>query len=182
MLCSVKCAGTTHDSIAFYVSSYAERLRKGDISEGYWITADDAYICNESIITPLPSSWSVPGSTGDAFNYYLSKHRLYIEHAFGTMAARWSIWRRQLRFTLSQNALVVQLAMSLLNFCVENAENEVSVMMSHEEFEEICQYAEALTLGPSLSRSSSTLKCTSKRRDNLLQVMKEKGLQRPNIA
>jgi len=91
---SAKCAGPTHDSVAFEVSSFAENLRNGLLPNGYWIAADDAYVSDETIITPLPISQSATGTHGDAFNFYQSSLRMHIEQAFGIMMARWGIlWR-----------------------------------------------------------------------------------------
>lgn len=76
---SAKCAGPTHDSVAFNVSSYDEKLRKGQLPPGYWIAGDDAYVCDEYIITPLPASVCTPRSVEDAFNFFQSSHRMHIE-------------------------------------------------------------------------------------------------------
>jgi hypothetical protein len=53
---SVKCAGATHDNLAFSVSALNERLMKGDLEDGFWIAADEAYMCSERILTPWHSA------------------------------------------------------------------------------------------------------------------------------
>jgi hypothetical protein len=53
---SVRCAGATHDNLAFSVSSLNGRLLTGDLEEGFWIATDEAYTCSESILTPWPSA------------------------------------------------------------------------------------------------------------------------------
>jgi hypothetical protein len=48
--------GATHDNLAFSVSTLTERLMTGDLEDGFWIVADEAYTCSESILTPWPSA------------------------------------------------------------------------------------------------------------------------------
>jgi len=157
MFFSAKCAGPTHDSVAFEVSSYAENLRNGLLPDGFWVAADDAYVSDENIITPLPVSESTPGSHGDAFNFYQSSHRMHIEQAFGILMARWGILWRPLRFSLSQNIRVFKLAMCLHNFCIECADSSSSDLMSADDFHEIEEYTASLTAIGGSAGSSGAL-------------------------
>ncbi len=51
---SAKCVGSTHDSTAFYISSFTKMLDEAKLLKGYWIAADEAYICTNTVITPIP--------------------------------------------------------------------------------------------------------------------------------
>ena len=86
---TAKCAGTTHDSFAFSVSSYVKRLAAGDLPNEFWIAADDAYVCTETMITPLSLHESHPGTSGDTFNFYQSSPRMHVEQTFGLLIAQW---------------------------------------------------------------------------------------------
>lgn len=69
----------THDPVAFSLSSYAKQLDEGNLANGYWITADAAYVCSETVITLFPISTSGLGSSEDAFKFYHSSHRIRTE-------------------------------------------------------------------------------------------------------
>ncbi len=91
----VRCAGATHDSVAFSVSSLESRLREGIQPSGQWIAGDDAYIRTENLITPMPST----GIPQEMQKTYLNVSFL-LSHAFGMLVARWGIFWKPLRFSL----------------------------------------------------------------------------------
>lgn len=183
--CSAKCAGPTHDSVAFSVSSYAARLASEGLPRGYWIAADDAYICTESVITPVQGSDAAPGSAADAFNYYQSSHRMHIEQAFGYMIARWGILKRPLRFALAENVRIVQLSMVLNNFCIDNADESPEYLLSENEYSELLQYSNGLLQSEQNSRAHNGLpgrrngRMQSDMRTTLLKIVEEGGFRRP---
>ena len=117
-----KCAGPTHDSVAFEVSSLCRFLRDGKIPEGLWMAADDAHVCDEKVITALPQEKSVARSSGDAFEFYQSSHKMHIEQAFGMVMARWIVLWRPVQFTLARNTRTIYLAMCLRNYCIDLTE------------------------------------------------------------
>jgi hypothetical protein len=76
------CPGSTHDSTAFAMSSLSRLLSApaGGLPAGYWIAADEAYVCSDRVMTPWPGRrLSV---SQDAFNYWLSSARIHVEQAF----------------------------------------------------------------------------------------------------
>lgn len=89
---SVRCAITTHYSAACTVSSFAQRLASGTLLPGFWIAGDDAYMCTETLITPVPSLRAASGSAEDCFKYHLSSLRVHIEQASGLLIAIWGIF------------------------------------------------------------------------------------------
>eukprot|EP00171_Calliarthron_tuberculosum_P023143 IDg23143t1 len=76
---SVRCASPTHGSAAWTVSSLAHRLASGSLLPGFWLAGDDAYMCTETLIIPVPSSRAANGSAEDSSNYHLSSLRVHIE-------------------------------------------------------------------------------------------------------
>jgi hypothetical protein len=69
------------------MSSLSRLLRsQNGLPSGYWVAADDAYICGERIITPWPGRNLSKGK--DAFNYWQSSARIHIEQAFGMLVTR----------------------------------------------------------------------------------------------
>mmetsp|Transcript_36259 Transcript_36259/g.45290 ORF Transcript_36259/g.45290 Transcript_36259/m.45290 type:complete len:87 (-) Transcript_36259:28-288(-) len=57
-------------------------LRNSD----YWIAGDDAYSCDEIILTPYSNVKNDPGKS--AFNFFHSSLRMKIENCFGVLVAR----------------------------------------------------------------------------------------------
>ena len=85
---SIKCPGSTHDSVAWAMTSLADELAGGALGGKYWIAADDAYPVSEYIITPFPGR-KVTGAR-DTFNFFVSKLRCNIECAFRMLFWRYS--------------------------------------------------------------------------------------------
>lgn len=177
--------GPTSDSVAFSVSSYYERLSNGDLSKGYWIAADEAYMYTETVITPFSSNFASSGTAKDGFKFYQSSHRMRIEQAFGTMIARWGILWRPLRFSLSHNIRAVQLAMCLHNFCIDQADHSVRDMHSEHDYNTIQAYATQLLASSNSAGQSTTLpgRRSSSNNSNmhraLLQIVEDNDIRRP---
>ena len=55
----------------------------------------------------------------DAFNFYLSSPRIFIEQSFGLHVARWGVLWRPLRTSLTVSSLVVVVCMKLHKFIVD---------------------------------------------------------------
>lgn len=55
---------------------------------GYWIGADAAYMCSESILVPFSSvklQDTAEGVWRDTFNFFKSSHRVHVEQTFGML-------------------------------------------------------------------------------------------------
>jgi hypothetical protein len=74
---SAQCAGSSHDSTAFYVTPLYQKITKGKLPFPYYIVADDAYEHSNSLLTPIPGRGLTPSD--DAYNYWLSSSRTHIE-------------------------------------------------------------------------------------------------------
>jgi len=83
---SLRCVGSTHDSLAFPVSGLTQYLRSVGLKEGLRIAADEAYECTNNMITPIPKRRAPLGSREGSFNFYHSslrmrkyKHLVYLQ-------------------------------------------------------------------------------------------------------
>lgn len=119
---SGRCVGSTHDAHAHAVSNLGQYLQRFGLPSSYWIVGDEAYVCDETLVTPYPSSQA--GKDERNFNYFLSVMRVHIEQAFGQLVARWRILLGGLEYSLSRNARIVCLCMQLHNFCIDNDEKQ----------------------------------------------------------
>jgi hypothetical protein len=74
------------------MSRLARWVESGMVPLGYWIAADEAYDCGDTILTPFPSGGRDVDE--DSFNAYLTQCRLVVECAFGILVKRWGLlWR-----------------------------------------------------------------------------------------
>jgi len=78
---SMQAVGQTHDSSAFGYSDLSKDLEAGLLPAPFWISADDAYCCSESLCTPYPGKKL--GKEKDTFNHFQSNCRIKIEQASG---------------------------------------------------------------------------------------------------
>jgi DDE superfamily endonuclease len=111
------------------MSSLSGLLRSQNwLPAGYWVAADDAYICGERIITPWPGRNL--SKEKDAFNYWQSSARIHIEQAFGMMVARWGVLWRPLRVPIGKAGQTVIVCMKLQNYIIERAESSLQHVAS----------------------------------------------------
>jgi DDE superfamily endonuclease len=191
---SALCPGSTHDSTAFAMSSLSRLLsdRVDGLRDGYWIAADDVYVCSDRVITPWPGRrLSV---TQDAFNYWLSSTRIHIEQAFGMLVGRWGIFWRPLRLTVDKAGQVVLLCIKLHNYIIQKAQEsdcdtsarEYSVPdhsnmddRGHRDQEDTRTYMQdEVDLNETQHRRRSDLEASSQR-DGFTQLIMDSGLTRP---
>jgi DDE superfamily endonuclease len=128
---STLCPGSTHDSTAFAMSSLSRLLSvtSGGLPAGYWIAADEAYVCSDRVMTPWPGRrLSV---SQDAFNYWLSSARIHVEQAFGILVARWGILWRPLRVPIDKSGQIILACVKLHNFVLEKADSSRNHLYSN---------------------------------------------------
>jgi DDE superfamily endonuclease len=93
---SAICPGSAHDSTAFAILSLSELPSSiSGLLSGYWVAADEAYVCSERLITPWPGRNL--SRSEDAFNYWQFSARIHIEQAFGMLLGRWGLLLRPLQ-------------------------------------------------------------------------------------
>lgn len=180
---SAKCRGSTHDSLAHAVSSLGDYLEQGSLDARFWIAGDEAYVCTNSLITPVPASQA--NDFEDAFNFYHSSLRMHIEQAFGMLVAKWRILRF-LNFSVNDSAEIIGLAMKLHNFCLEHGETvlpsagraseERQFLDKSQEWYEEAKENIRHQIGEQNGESSS------EKRDSLIYIVKNNGYQRPAVV
>jgi hypothetical protein len=151
MFTSCRTAGSTHDSLAFRITRFWERLKNGDLPLEYWLAMDDAYGISDSTICPWPGK-SLP-TWKDSFNFWLSSGRISIEQTFGIFVRRWGILQRALTCDYKNVPKLVLCLSRLHNVCVnrgaatppplseEARKNPLSVLYLQDEVVEPLQGA-----------------------------------------
>jgi hypothetical protein len=112
---SMETAGTTHDWLSWQCSPLFHLLQEKGLPGGFWIAADDAYVCSSYMLTPYPGRNI--GQEKDTFNFFQSSCRIYIEQAFGILVRRWGILWRRLEMAMDRWPLVILCCMKLHNIC-----------------------------------------------------------------
>jgi len=128
--------GSTHDSTAFGCSKLFDLLceKSNDLKrEGLCLHGDSAYPLTPFLQVPyeLPELQNDPAGAKDAFNYFHSSNGIYVECAFGEFVMRWGVFWRSLRFDLRKCGLIIQAAMLLHNFIIDEGHG-------YDEFDRSC--------------------------------------------
>jgi hypothetical protein len=113
--------GSTHDSNAFFETSLYDLLWELEdwlLMCGFFLIGDSAYTLLSFFLIPFESNVTAPGSCQDGFNFWHSNSRIRIECAFGEIIMRWGIFWRPLRFKLHHCGDIINAALLLHNFLV----------------------------------------------------------------
>ena len=113
--------GCTHDSTAFSSTQLYKTLN--ELQDWLWerklfLIGDSAYSLSSYMLTPYDNV-SIVGESKDNFNYWHSNARIRVECAFGEIIMRWGIFWRTLKFDLDVNGPIINAAMLLHNFLIE---------------------------------------------------------------
>jgi len=115
---SVATAGSCHDSTAFSVSGLEKHLSNDScLPRGFWVAADDAYTASIWVLTPWPGRlllWE-----RDAFNYWQSSSRIFVEQTFGQLVGRWGILWKPMRFPLPVVTKTLRVCAKIHNFLID---------------------------------------------------------------
>ena len=128
--------GSSHDSPVFHESSlgrFFEFHAQDLFRHGIYLVGDSAYALRSYLLTPYDNA--SPGSKEDAFNFYLSSNRIYVECAFGEIDRRWGIFWKPLQTSLTNHRYVIDAGLRLHNFIVD-FRNQNSVINQYTEEEE----------------------------------------------
>ena len=109
--------GSCHDSQVFHESKlgkFLETYREIMRDMGFYIVGDSANALRSYLLCPYDST--EPGSPEDAFNYYLSSNRIYVECCFGEVDRRWGILWRPIEGKLHKKKYVVDACLRLHNY------------------------------------------------------------------
>ena len=70
VLASAIFKGSTHDSLAHSVSYLGGYVAAGLLEKEFWVAGDEAYACDESLLTPYPASLLQGFPYRDAYNFF----------------------------------------------------------------------------------------------------------------
>ena len=190
---SLRCPGATHDSLAYAVSNLRAFLESGRLPKEVWGAGDEAFVCTEVLIVPIPASLVDPNSAEDAFNFFLSSFRVHVEQAFGMLVARWNLLRSGLRYSLRNTFVTVQAMLLLHNFCIERSDyfseglkSDPGVVCRNAEWDEWVEvstqvYDEIESRLDDNRRAHSAVHTTI-RREKMVEVLRSGGYRRPTCA
>ena len=180
---SCRCVGSTHDSLSHETSSLGRYLKEGRLCKEFWIAADEAYLCTESVITPVPSSQV--SDAEDAFNFYHSSLRMHVEQAFGILGAKWGILQRPLRYAIRKSSRIVCTAMKLHNFVVDEGDSRregITAVEFRQVYTESLRWHRQMTRSANSGRQTGRRMAGSKKRDSLIDLVTTKRLERPPVC
>ena len=157
---------------------------------------DDQYFCSGDSAYPLSNKMLISFSGVDryeeynrVYNYCLSQLRIRIEMIFGRLTTKWRIFRSDLDCSTPKNAKIIRVGCKLHNYVI-NADDINLTRYDCSDMEELG--VEPLVDGPRGNRgyypihnpSSGGYFDTATRRGEILDAIKERGLERPshNIA
>ena len=129
---SIKAVGSTHDSLAFQMSDFYDKLEKGNLArpvglsgiDSYFGMGDDAYANRAFLCTPWPGrNLSI---VKDSYNYFQSLLRIVVECAFGRLVMRWGCLWRALCVAAWRVPALINALMKLHNLCDENSKIRIS--------------------------------------------------------
>ena len=190
---SAKCVGSTHDSLAHAVSKLGQFLDQKGLNGEFWIDRDEAYTCTESLITPV--SKSEAGEDEDAFNYYLSQMRIHIEQAFGMLVSKWAILQSPLGYSIQRCTRIIACTICLHNWCLENQDGEQpgiqeglqldvyrdTVLWHRKIRHDLTARTPAVDCMIDKAGRSRVGKVVSRKRQLLVEVIRQKGIRRPVV-
>ncbi|KAL7531965.1 hypothetical protein ACHAXR_005934 [Thalassiosira sp. AJA248-18] len=115
--------GASHDSTAWSETQLKDLFEKvkGKLKEhGFYTVGDSAYPLSVYLQVPYPNA--KPASAQDAYNFWLSNSRIFIECTFGEFIMRFGLFWRTLRFDLADCCDIIRSAAKLHNFLVDSRE------------------------------------------------------------
>ena len=193
--------GSIHDSRAFNITKLATHLKKNVesfIKSQLYFVGDSAYALRPFLLTPYDNA--TPGSKEDAFNYSLSRNRIYIECVFGEINKRFGIFWKPLEGGLERHVNTIDAALKLHNYIVEYRLAHSDITSSTNEDEQLSMdrrtfcinnpgeingmVVEEVLLQNALGRRSNEdrqlREDATKIRDDIRDSLWNKGLRRPN--
>ena len=129
--------GSSHDSSAFRSTKLYNRtlkeLKDTLFQHSLFIIGDSAYAIESYLIPPYDNAKSK--SVEDTFNYFHSSARITVECTFGELDRRWGIFWKPICYSLKNTCIIIEGAMHLHNFLVNNRnfENTTTINSAIED-------------------------------------------------
>lgn len=169
---SVQSPGSTNDVVAFETCSLSQRCKS--FPPSFHLVGDNAYVCNESMITPYSGSQK-NDPTKDSFNFYVSQVRIKIEQAFGLVRNKWRIFNSPLSVKLQSVGVVINAAFRLHNFCINQRDFQTNMIIDIDNH--IPEYDKYI--GDEATLLGNGGRNISMRREQIRRYLEERGIQRP---
>ena len=108
-------SGTTYDWLSWQCSPLFTKLEEAGLPHGFWIAADNAYLCSSYMITPYPGRGI--GQEKGTFNFFQLSGWIHVEQAFGILVRQWGILWQRLDVAMWHWPLTIMCCMKLHNVC-----------------------------------------------------------------
>jgi hypothetical protein len=119
---AIAAPGRSSDVVALQKTSLSQLI--DSLPLGRYVIGDNAYVCNEHMLTPFPGVQRLQ-PRNDSYNFYLSQLRIRIEMTFGRFMNRWRFFQRPVQLKLKNTGRVFMCAARLHNFC-EDERHEIA--------------------------------------------------------
>ena len=114
-------SGSTHDSLAWSSSKFAELMREFGLPAGLWLAGDDDFRSSEYLVCPYSLNACREDKSKDDSNFFQSRCRIIVECAFGILVENWGILCRPISSTLAPKIMVASVCMKQHNLGVDNS-------------------------------------------------------------
>lgn len=112
--------GCTNDANAFETCSLKDLC--ASLPFPFHWNGDNAYTLSESLMIPYPGqNLHITHPSLEAFNFYHSQLRIWIECTFGIFIRRWGILWKPMEFDLNFQFEIIHALCRLHNFCMQRA-------------------------------------------------------------
>lgn len=116
MFVSVKCVGSTHDSLAIRATKLSNELLERALQFPYHLVGDDACASSNFLMVSINNSKATLGSPTDTFNLYQSSLRMHAEQESGQLLARWRLLGSRMSYSLKVTVKLIPSAMAVQKF------------------------------------------------------------------
>eukprot|EP00808_Paulinella_micropora_P010168 g38690.t1 len=162
----VRCAGSTHDQLAYTVSGLDDMLKRLPLK--HYLVGDNGYILHEYLLVPYKGKFIRRiDPYKDSFNFHLSQLRIHVERAFGMLTARWGILWKPITTSFAGT-----LAILTSCFRLHNVADEYGRLIDDFEVQDL------LTANP--ASSARNLLCL--RREAMVAQLRVEEILRPNTT
>ena len=127
--------GATADSTAWESTNRGRRrFANGEFPHPFFIVADAAYTCTESVLTPFHNKTD---KDKDAYDYFQSHYRINVECALGMLQRRFGVFWRELAVPLDKVKYILHACMVLHNLSLDEKRVPVRTVYKPPNLEEM---------------------------------------------
>jgi hypothetical protein len=165
------------DSTAYIASGVSRAIKQGRLPVWAHVVFDEAYPCAGQELSPFRGrnldTWK------DSFNYHLFLHRQVVERAFGILINRWGVFWRSLRIRFKRIPLLIRVCCKMHNLCIDRFGAGDAIKVFKGDIQPNDNITVRWTDGTGRSRGYRSDLEKSRGRDDLVKLLKERGVVRP---